>query len=68
MDKLASFNFNDIELDCEPDAQLCDLISNFEFILTLMSLPNLDRIREPILISVPAYYEIRSPILDSHIH
>ena len=31
LDKLASFNFNEIELDyeCEPDPQLCDSVSIF---------------------------------------
>ena len=58
MDKLASFNFNEIELDCEcePDPQLCDLISNFESMLTPVSLPNLDP--KPTLIPVPVYYKI----------
>jgi len=70
MDKLATFNFNEIELycECEPDPQLCDLISNFESILTLVSLPNLGSISEPTLIPIPVYYEIGSFILGSHIH
>ena len=70
IDKLASFNFNEIELDCEcePDPQLCDLISNFESILTPVSLPNLDPIPKPTLIPIPVYYEIGSSILGNHIH
>jgi len=70
MDKLASFNLNEIELDCEckPDPRLCHLIPNFEYILTPVSLPNLDPIPGPTLIPVPVYYEIGSLILDSHIH
>ena len=36
--------------------------------LTPVSLPNLDPIPEPTLISVPVYYEIGSSILGSHIH
>jgi len=69
LNKLASFNFNEIELDyeCKPDTQLCDLISNFESMLTPISLRNLDLILEPTLIPVPVYYEIGSPILDGHI-
>ena len=69
LDKLTSFNFNEIELDCEcePDTKLCDLLSNFESKLIPLSLPNLDLILEPTLIPVPVYYEIGSPILDGHI-
>jgi len=46
LDQLVSFNFNEIELDCEcePDLKLCDLFSHFEFMLTSVSLPNLDSI------------------------
>ena len=51
LDKLASFHFNEIELDCEPNSQLCDLVSNFEFMATLV--PNLDPIPEPTLIPYP---------------
>ena len=42
--KLASFHFNEIELDyeCEPYPQLCDSISIFESMLTPVFLPNLD--------------------------
>ena len=60
MDKLASFKFNEIELDCEcePDPQLCDLIPNFESMFTLLSLPNLDPILEPTLIPVSIYLKL----------
>jgi len=70
LDKLASFNFNEIELDCEYEfnPQLCDLILYFESMLTSVSLPNLDPILELTLIPVPLYYEIGSPSLDSRIH
>jgi len=66
---LASFSFNEIELECEcdPHSQLCDLVPNFEFILTLISLSNLDLFLEPTLIPVPIDLEIESLILDSRI-
>ena len=68
MNKLASFNFTEIELDCEcePNPQLCDLILNFESMLTPVSLPNLDPIPEPTLILI-IDHEIESLIVDSHI-
>ena len=55
LDQLASFNFNAIRLDCkcEPDSQFYDLVSNFEFMLTSVSLPNLDSIPGRTLILVP---------------
>ena len=70
MDKLASFNFNEIKLDCEfePNPQLCDLISNLDSMLTRVSLPNLNPIPEPTLIPVPVYYETGSSILGGYIH
>jgi len=66
---LASFNFNEIEFDCEsePDPQLCNLVPNFESILNSVSLTNLDSIPEPTLISVPIYSRIESSIMDGHI-
>ena len=69
LNKLASFNFNEIELDCEcePDPQLCDLIPNFESMLTLVSLSSLDHFPEPTFIPIPIDLEIDSPILDSQI-
>jgi len=69
LDKLASFDFKEIELDyeCEPDPQLCDLVLNFESMLTLISLPNLDPNTELTLIPIPINHEIESLIVDSHI-
>jgi len=48
LDKLVSLHFKEIELDCEcePDSQLCDLVSIFDSIFTPVSLPNLDLIFE----------------------
>ena len=68
-DTLASFHFNEIELDCEceRDPQLCNLVSNFEFMLTPISLPNLGPIIEPTLIPIPIDFEIKPLILDNHI-
>ena len=65
---MASFSFNKIELKCEcdPDPQLCDLVPNFESMLTPISLPNLDPFSELTLILVPMDLEIQSPILDIH--
>jgi len=69
LDKLASFHFKKIELDCEcePDPQLYDLILIFESILTVVSLPDLDSIPKPTLIPVPIELEIEALIFDSHI-
>ena len=69
MNKLASFDFKEIELDCEceHDPQLCDSVPIFESILTLVSLPNLDQISEPTLILIPIDLEIEPPILDRYI-
>jgi len=66
---VASFNFNEIELNCEfePDPQLCDLVPNFESMLSSVSSPNLDSIPKPTLILVPTYSRIESPIMDGHI-
>ena len=52
IDKLASFYFNDIELEdeCDIDFQCWDSVQLFESILTSVSLPDLDPILEPILI------------------
>ena len=68
IDELASFHFNEIELDheCEPDPQLCDLVSIFESMLTPVFLPNLDQFSELTFITVPIDLEKESPILDSY--
>ena len=67
LNKLVSFQFNEIELDCECelDPQLCDLIPNLESMLTQMFLHNLDQIFKPTLIPISIYYEIESLIVDS---
>ena len=49
------------------DPQLCDSISVFESMLTLVSLPDLDLFPEPTLIHIPIELEIKPPIFDSHI-
>jgi len=69
IDKLASFHFNDIELDyeCEPDPQPCDSVPIFESILSLISLTDLDSFPEPTLIFISIDLETEPPILDSHI-
>ena len=48
-DKLASFYFNEIELDYEGDTdlQFCNSVTNFKSV-TLVSLPDLDPILEPV--------------------
>ena len=65
---MARFHFNEIEFEheCEPDLKFCDSVSNFESMLTLVSLPNL-HIPEPTLISVHANLELESLILHSNI-
>jgi len=49
IDKLASFHFNEIDLDyeCEPDPQPCDSVPIFESMLTLISLTDLDSFPKP---------------------
>jgi len=68
IDKLVSFHFNEIELEyeCEPNLQLCDSIPLFESMLTQQSLPKLDPLPEPTLISVPMDLETEPLLLDSH--
>jgi len=56
-----------LKLDCEPDLQLCDLVPNFEFMLTPVSLPNLNPIPELTLNPFRIDHEIESLIVDSHI-
>jgi len=69
IDKLASFYFNEIELEheCDPDPQLYDSISIFESMLTLVSLPKLGSFFEPTLIPVSINFENEPPLLNSHI-
>ena len=66
---LISFHFKKIELEneCDPKPQLCDSVSIFESMLTLVSLPDLDPIPEPTLIFIPINLEHGSLILDTHI-
>ena len=68
LDKFASFSFNEIEpeYECNLDPQPCDSISIFDFMLTPVSLPNLDQFPKPTFIPVPIDLEIESPIFDSH--
>ena len=56
-----------LNCECDPDLQLCDLVPNFKFMSTPVSLSNLNLFFEPTLIPVPIDFEIESPILDSHI-
>jgi len=66
---LASFPFNEIELEdeCDTNSQCCDSVLLFEFILILVSSPNLDPILKSTWISIPIKLEYEPPILDSHI-
>ena len=68
-DDLASFHFNEIELDYEyeTDPQLCDSVFIFKSMLTPVFLPNLDQFFKPTFIPIPIDLERESPILDSHI-
>ena len=52
---------------CELDPQICDLVPNFEFRLTLVSLPDLDPFFKPTLIHVSIDFEYEPPLLGSHI-
>ena len=69
IDKLASFHFNEIELEyeCEPDPKFCDSIPIFESMLALTSLPKLDPLLEPTLIPVSMDLETKLLFLDSRI-
>ena len=69
MDKLASFYFNEIELEqmCEFKLSFRDSITKFESMLPSISLPKLDHIPEPTLIPLPTNLEIEPPIFDNHI-
>jgi len=69
IDKLISFHFNEIELEdeCDTNSQCCDSVPLFESMPTPVSLPDLDPIPNPTLISIPIEFEHEPPILDSHI-
>ena len=62
LNKLASFPFNEIELECDPNSQLCDSVFIFESLLILVSEPNLDQFSEPTFIPVYIDIDIESPI------
>ena len=67
IDKLVNFYFNEIELEDEFDTnfQCCDSISLFEFILTPISLPDLNPIPKSTLTLIPIELEHEPPILDN---
>jgi len=66
---LASFHFNEIELEdeCDTNSQCYDSVPVFESMMTPVSLPDLDPIPKPTLIHIPIELEHEPPILDSHI-
>ena len=66
---MASFHFNEIELEDEfdTDSQYYDSVSLFKSMLTPVSLPDSDIILKPILIPIPVELEHEPTILDSHI-
>ena len=66
---MASFYFNKIELEheCEPNLQIYDSVSISEFMLTPVSLPDLDSISIPTLIPVPINLKHEPLVLDSYI-
>ena len=68
IDKLTSFHFNEIEFEHERELDLpfCDSISNFESMLTSVSLLDLDPILKPTLILLSIKFEHESLILDPH--
>ena len=59
IDKLASFYFNEIELEdeCDTDSQYCDSVLLFESMLTPIFLLDLDTIPKPTLIPIPVELE-----------
>jgi len=69
LDKLASFHFNEIELEheCDPDLQFSDSVPNFKSRLTPVTLSDLDHLLEPTLNPVLINLELESLILQSHI-
>jgi len=66
---LASFHFSETELEdeCDTNSQCCDSVLLFEFMLTPVSLSDLDPISKPTLISISIELEHEPLILDSHI-
>ena len=68
IDKLATFHFNEIELEdeCDTNSQCCHSVPLFEYMLTPVFLPDLDPIPKSILIPIPIELEHEPPILDSH--
>jgi len=66
---LASYPFPEIELEqeCNPDPHVCNFISLFDSITTMVSLPDSFYKPESILNPVPVNYEIESPIIYDHI-
>ena len=64
-----SFHFNEIELEneCDTNSQCCDSVSFFESMLTVVSLPDLDPILKPTLISIHIELKHEPSILDSYI-
>jgi len=69
IDKLASFHFNEIELEdeCDTDSKCCDSVPLFESMLTPVSFLDLDPILEPTLIPISIEFEHEPPFLDSYI-
>ena len=69
MNKLASFHFNEIELEqkCEFKLSFRDSIPKFQSILPSVSLSKLDHILEPKSNPIPTNLENFSLIFDNHI-
>ena len=67
---MESFYFNEIEFEdeCDTNFQFCDSAPLFDFMLTQVSLADLDSIPKPILIPIPIEFEHEPPILDTHIY
>ena len=55
IDKLTSFHFKKIEFEseCDPDPQLCDSVLIFKFMLTPVSLLDLNSFPDPTLFLYP---------------
>ena len=63
------FHFKEIELkhECDIDSQFYDSVSNFDSILTPISLPDYNSFPQSALNPVPIHHELESPILQAHI-